>query len=162
MRLGWVVAPQEIMDALVIAKQASDLHSNYLSQRIASEYLDRENIDVHIRIIRAAYKKQCDLMIDQMTETFPESVTWTRPRGGMFVWITLPDGCSSLNVFEAALKKNVAVLPGSPFYVDGGGMNTLRLNFSNCTEKKIINGIARLANVIREVCRNAGSKPDPC
>jgi 2-aminoadipate transaminase len=162
MRLGWLVAPREIMEALVIAKQASDLHSNYLSQRIASEFLDHEDIDVHIRKIRTAYKKQCALMIDQITETFPESVTCTRPRGGMFVWITLPDGCSSLDVFEAALKRNVVVLPGSPFYIDGGGVNTLRLNFSNSTEEKIITGIERLAKVIREVCRTAGSKPDPC
>jgi 2-aminoadipate transaminase len=161
MRLGWVAAPVEIMNALVIAKQASDLHSNYLSQRIASEYLDHEDIDVHIRKIRAAYMKQCNLMVDLIAETFPESVTCTRPRGGMFVWITLPDGCSSMDVFEAALKRNVAVLPGSPFYIDGGGVNTLRLNFSNSTEGNITTGMGRLAKVIREVCRTAGSKPDP-
>jgi 2-aminoadipate transaminase len=158
MRLGWVVAPREIMEALIIAKQASDLHSNYLSQRIASEYLAREDIDIHIRKIRTAYKNQCDRMIELITETFPESVTCTRPRGGMFVWITLPAGCSSMDVFENALKENVAVLPGSPFYVDGGGTNTLRLNFSNSTEEKIITGIGRLATVIRGLCRASVNK----
>ncbi len=152
MRLGWVVAPREIMEALITAKQASDLHSNYLSQRIASEYLAREDIDIHIRKIRTAYKNQCDRMIALITETFPESVTCTRPRGGMFVWITLPAGCSSMDVFENALKENVAVLPGSPFYVDGGGTNTLRLNFSNSTDEKIITGIGRLETVIRGLC----------
>jgi len=158
MRLGWVVAPPEIMDSLVIAKQASDLHSNYLSQRIVSEYLDHEDIDVHITKIRTAYKKQCDRMIGLIAATFPESVTCTRPHGGMFVWITLPEGCSSMDVFENALKENVAVLPGSPFYLDGGGTNTLRLNFSNSTDEKIVSGIGRLAKVIRDLCRTSGNK----
>jgi len=156
MRLGWVAAPPEIMEALITAKQASDLHSNYLSQRIAAEYLDHEDIDVHIAKIRTAYKNQCDRMIEMIAESFPGSVTWTRPRGGMFIWVTLPDGCSSMDVFEKALKENVAVLPGSPFYIDGGGENTLRLNFSNSTDDKIITGIGRLANVIRGLCRASG------
>ncbi len=75
-------------------------------------------------------------MLRVMAETFPESVTYTRPHGGMFVWITLPEGCSSQDVFEAALKEHVAVLPGTPFYVDGGGTNTMRLNFSNSYRSK--------------------------
>ncbi|MFA5348360.1 MAG: PLP-dependent aminotransferase family protein, partial [Methanoregula sp.] len=141
MRLGWVVAPDEIMESITIAKQASDLHSNYLSQRIAYEYLDQQDIDDHIRKICAAYKNQRDCMIQAISETFPESVTYTRPQGGMFIWVTLPEGCSSMDVFENALKENVAVLPGSPFYIDGGGMNTVRLNFSNSTDEKIITGI---------------------
>jgi 2-aminoadipate transaminase len=152
MRLGWVVAPLEIMESIIIAKQASDLHSNYLSQRIAYEYLTRQIIDDHIRKIRIAYKNQRDCMIRMIAEEFPGSVTYTKPRGGMFIWITLPDGCSSMDVFENALKKNVAVLPGSPFYIDGGGTNTLRLNFSNSTDEKIITGIGRLAKVIRDLC----------
>jgi 2-aminoadipate transaminase len=153
MRLGWVVAPSEIMEQMVIAKQASDLHSNYLSQRIACEYLKQGTIDAHITRIREAYKNQCECMLTEMAETFPDSVTYSRPQGGMFVWITLPDGCSSLDVFEAALKEQVAVLPGTPFYIDGGGKSTLRLNFSNSTDQKIITGIRRLAGVIRKQCR---------
>jgi len=153
MRLGWVCAPGEIMEQAVIAKQASDLHSNYLCQRIASRYLEETNIDAHIAKIRAAYKSQCDLMIQTLEEEFPPSVTYTRPEGGMFVWVTLPDGCSSMEVFERALKENVAVLPGIPFYIDGGGMNTLRLNFSNSTDEKIVTGMRRLAGVIRTLCR---------
>lgn len=152
MRLGWVVAPREIMESIVIAKQASDLHSNYLSQRIAYEYLTRQDIDDHIRKIRTAYKNQRDCMIQAITEEFPESVTYTKPQGGMFIWITLPEGCSSMVVIENALEENVAVLPGSPFYIDGGGTNTMRLNFSNSTEEKIITGIGRLAKVIRRLC----------
>lgn len=152
MRLGWVVAPPAVMEQIVIAKQASDLHSNYLSQRIAYEYLREGTIDEHIQKIQDAYKNQCECMLRVMAETFPDSVTWTRPHGGMFVWITLPDGCSSQDVFEAALQEQVAVLPGTPFYVDGGGMSTMRLNFSNSTDDKIVTGIKRLARVIKKEC----------
>jgi len=156
MRMGWVVAPPAIMEQLVIAKQASDLHSNYLSQRIAYEYLNHVDIDAKIRIIRAQYRSQCELMVRLIGELMPSSVTCTKPRGGMFVWITLPEGISSMEVFEHALKKDVAVLPGSPFYTDGGGSNTLRLNFSNSTPEKIRIGLERLSEVIRDLSR-AGS-----
>jgi len=151
MRMGWVVAPREIMEQLVVAKQAADLHSNYLSQRIAYEYLLQNDIDGHIRKIRAAYEHQRDVMLRIIKEEFPETVTSTHPRGGMFIWMTLPDGCSSMDVFEQALKENVAVLPGMPFYVDGGGSDTMRLNFSNSTDENIITGMGRLARVIRRM-----------
>ena len=151
MRMGWVAAPPAIMEQLVVAKQASDLHSNYLSQRIAYEYLLHNDIDSHIRKIRAAYQHQCDVMIRMLREEFPETVSWTHPLGGMFIWVTLPEGCSSMEVFEQALKENVAVLPGMPFYVDGGGTHTMRLNFSNSTDDTIITGMGRLAGVIRRM-----------
>lgn len=152
MRMGWVCAPRGIMDQLVVAKQASDLHSNYLSQRIAFRYLEATDIDAKIREIRAAYKLRCDLMVRMLRENFPSSVSFTIPEGGMFVWVTLPEGCSSMEVFENALKENVAVLPGLPFYVDGGGTDTLRLNFSNATEGNIVEGTTRLAKVITKLC----------
>lgn len=154
MRMGWVVAPPAIMDQLVVAKQASDLHSNYLSQRIAYEYLLHTDIDSHIRKIRAAYQHQRDVMIRTLNEEFPKTVSCTHPLGGMFVWVTLPEGCSSMEVFERALKENVAVLPGMPFYVDGGGTDTMRLNFSNSTPEDIVTGMGRLARVIAEMCRH--------
>jgi 2-aminoadipate transaminase len=152
MRMGWVVAPPAIMEQLVIAKQASDLHSNYLSQRIAFEYLTHQDIDSHIRKIRSAYQHQRDVMLTAIREEFPGDVSCTSPLGGMFVWVTLPAGCSSMEVFELALKENVAVLPGIPFYVDGGGTGTMRLNFSNSTPEEISEGIRRLAKVIRKIC----------
>ncbi len=151
LRMGWVVAPPEVMEQIVVAKQASDLHSNYLSQRIAFEYLCRGEIDARVQAISAAYKSQCDLMIRMFEEMLPESVTYTRPSGGMFVWLTLPDGIFSMDVFECALRQQVAVLPGIPFYVDGGGQNTLRVNFSNATPDKIRTGVERLSAVIREL-----------
>lgn len=155
MRLGWVVAPQAVMEQLIVVKQAADLHSNYLSQRIAYEYLSKNDIGQHIRNIRNAYRQQCGTMIAMIEEEFPETVSCTHPVGGMFVWVTLPEGYSSLKVFEEALRQNVAVLPGLPFYVDGGGTNTLRLNFSNATCETIRTGMKRLAHVIRRT-RPAG------
>jgi 2-aminoadipate transaminase len=157
MRLGWMVAQLDIMEQLVIAKQASDLHSNYLSQRIAFQYLHQQNIDDHIRKICEVYKTQCHLMIDLIEEKFPESVDYTEPEGGMFIWLTLPDGIPSTEVFEQALKDGVAVLPGTPFYTDGGGSTTIRLNFSNSTEEKIKIGIERLSKVLRNLMKNTRS-----
>jgi 2-aminoadipate transaminase len=152
MRMGWVVAPPAIMEQLVVAKQASDLHSNYLSQRIAYEYLTHNDIDSHIRKIRTGYENQRDVMIRMLKEEFPKTISFTYPNGGMFIWVTLPAGCSSMDVFDRALKENVAVLPGIPFYVDGGGTDTMRLNFSNATPDTIITGMSRLARVIRDMC----------
>lgn len=151
MRMGWVVAPPAIMEQLVTAKQASDLHSNYLSQRIAYQYLTHENIDEKIAAIRAQYRAQGILMAQLVNDLMPASVTCMVPKGGMFVWVTLPDGISSMEVFEYAIKEQVAVLPGIPFYTDGGGTNTLRLNFSNSTPEKIRTGMERLARVIRDL-----------
>lgn len=150
MRMGWVVAPPAVMDQLVVAKQASDLHSNYLSQRIAYEYLTQQDIDSHIQKIRAAYQHQRDIMLQMLMDEFPKNISYTTPLGGMFVWVTLPASCSSTTIFEQALKENVAVLPGTPFYVDGGGTDTMRLNFSNSTPEDIVEGMGRLAKVIRE------------
>ena len=90
MRLGWVCAPRQIMDQLVVAKQASDLHSNYLSQRIASRYLETVDLDAHVSRIRAAYREQAKAMIVAMQDYMPDGTRWTKPDGGMFVWVTLP------------------------------------------------------------------------
>ncbi len=151
MRLGWIVAPGEVMEQLIIAKQAFDLHSNYLSQRIAFDYLSHTDVDSHIRTIQQAYRHQCELMQREIKKTFPSSVRYTQPEGGMFLWLTLPDGISSHDVFEAAIKEEVAVLPGTPFYIDEGGNSTLRINFSNAPDTLICEGIARLARVIRRL-----------
>jgi 2-aminoadipate transaminase len=151
LRLGWIYAKKDIMEKIVIAKQASDLHSNYLSQRIVHRYLADNDIDGHILKIREVYKKQRDLMVSMIEKTFPEEAKSTRPEGGMFLWVTLPEKLSSLDLFELAQKENVAFVPGKAFYVDGGGNNTLRLNFSNSDEEKIQEGIKRLAKVIKKL-----------
>lgn len=150
LRLGWVCANKEIMEKLVVAKQAADLHSNYLSQRIVYQYIADNDLDHHISRIREAYGKQREFMISMLEECFPQEVKFTRPEGGMFLWVTLPEGMSSLELFDYAARANVAFVPGDPFYVDGGGSNTLRLNFSNADEEMIEEGIKRLAQALTE------------
>ena len=149
LRLGWICAKPEFMDKFIIAKQATDLHSNYLAQCIVAQFLQDNDLDAHLATIKAAYKKQCDLMVEMMDKHFPEEVTFIRPEGGMFIWVTLPEGMSSLALFEEAVCLKVVFVPGRPFYVGNGGDNTLRLNFSNCDEARIETGIAHLAEAMK-------------
>ena len=150
LRLGWICAATDVMDKIVVAKQSSDLHSNYLSQRAVYQYLIDHDLDEHILNIREVYKRQRDLMVSMIEQHFPEEIEYTKPEGGMFLWATLPENLSSLNLFKLAMEENVAFVPGRAFYVDGGGDNTLRLNFSNSDEEKIEEGIKRLAKVIKK------------
>lgn len=148
LRLGWIYAPSEIMAKLIIAKQGADLHSNIMAQWILYYYLQENDLDVHIQMIRKAYKKQRDLMVEMLERYCPPEIRFTRPEGGMFLWVTLPEGISSLKLFDKAIKENVAFVPGNAFYVDGSGDNTLRLNFSNADEAMIEEGIKRLGKAI--------------
>jgi 2-aminoadipate transaminase len=151
MRLGWIVANEEIMEKIIIAKQASDLHSNYFTQRVVYEYLTRNEIDEHIEKIKEMYRNQRNLMVSMIEKYFPENVEYTKPEGGMFLWVTLPEGLSSMDLFELAINENVAFVPGQAFYVDGSGNNALRLNFSNSNEEQIEEGIKRLGSAINEL-----------
>jgi len=151
MRLGWMVANEEIMEKIIIAKQASDLHSNYFTQRVVYQYLIDNDVDEHIEKIRKMYRDQRNLMVSMIEKYFPDSVNYTRPEGGMFLWVTLPEGLSSMDLFKIAIKENVAFVPGKAFFTDGSGDNTLRLNFSNSDEEKIEEGIKRLGKVLYEL-----------
>lgn len=155
LRMGWICARKDIMEKLLVAKQAADLHSNYLSQRIIHQYLLDNNIDEHIMRIKDAYGKRRDLMVELMAKHFPEEIEYTKPEGGMFVWVTLPASISSMDLFDLAIKENVAFVPGSPFYTeDGSGNNTLRLNFSNSDFEQIEEGIIRLAGCLEKLTAN--------
>lgn len=151
LRLGWITAKEEIMDELVTAKQASDLHSNYLAQRIVYRFLTEHDVDKHLNRIRSMYHRKRDLMVSSIKEYFPEGVTCTQPEGGMFLWVTLPEGVSSMKLFEVAIKDNVAFVPGEVFYTDNPEINTLRLNFSNSNDEKIVEGIKRLSNALEKM-----------
>lgn len=151
MRLGWVVAPEEVMEKLVITKQASDLHSNYFTQRVVYQFFQDNNVDIHVQKIRNLYKKQRDMMMEMMEEYFPPEVKYTHPEGGMFIWVTLPEGMSSLKLFELAINEKVAFVPGEAFYTSQPQKNTLRLNFSNSDEEKITYGIERLGKAIKQL-----------
>ncbi|WP_338432660.1 PLP-dependent aminotransferase family protein [Clostridium tyrobutyricum] len=148
MRLGWICAKGEIMEKLITAKQAADLHTNYYSQRVVHQFLMDNDIEDHIKKIRKLYKGQRDCMVSMIERYFPEGIKSTKPEGGMFLWVTLPEGISSLELFDLAAKENVAFVPGDPFYVNVKGSNTLRLNYTNSDEKSIEEGIKRLARAI--------------
>lgn len=147
-RLGWVCAEKKIMDKLKIVKQAADLHSNYLAQRIMFEFLSNNDLDRHIQTIIDVYGAQRNSMVSAMDKHFPDGTGFTRPEGGMFLWVTLPDDKSSLQLFDRAIKQNVAFVPGPAFHLNGEGDNSFRLNYSNSNRDQIEEGIKRLASAI--------------
>jgi len=149
LRIGWIFAPAPVLKQFNVAKQAADLHSNFLAQKVMCRYLESTDLDAHIRGICKIYGENCRLMSDLIDDHFPPGVTHTRPEGGMFMMATLPPGISSMKVFNEGIKEKVAVLPGIPFYVDGGGEDTIRLNFSSASQEQIRQGLERLAAVIR-------------
>lgn len=148
LRLGWLVAPDNIMKKLIIAKQATDLHTTHFTQSIIYQYLMNNDLDDHINKICKIYGKQCQVMLDSMKKYFPDCIKYTRPEGGMFVWAQLPDNIPSVELFEMALKDKVVFVPGNPFYVNKRETNTLRLNFSCVDEDTISTGIERLGKAI--------------
>jgi 2-aminoadipate transaminase len=145
MRLGWLCAPMELMDKLIIAKQAVDLHSENLGQWVMHRLVTDGNFDRHLQAIREAYGHQCQKMIEAIQQYLPPEIRYTRPDGGMFIWLTLPAGISSLDLFQLAIEQGVAFVPGPAFHASGDGENTMRLNFSNSDPKRIEDGIRRLA-----------------
>lgn len=149
-RLGWVVAPQEVISKLVQAKQGADLHTATFSQMVAYEVGHGGFIDQHVQFICKVYHERRDVMLEALEEHMPPGVTWTRPMGGLFLWVTLPEDLDASEVLREAIQEKVAFVPGESFYPNGGGKNTLRLNFSNATPEKINEGIARLGRVVRK------------
>jgi 2-aminoadipate transaminase len=148
-RIGWIVAAGPLMEKLVIAKQATDLHTNYFGQRLLYQYLQDNDLDTHIQRIRDAYGRQRAAMVRAIQENFPASVTISEPEGGMFLWAQLPEGMSALKLFEKALARKVAFVPGDPFYIGRQHTNTLRLNFSCLDEASIEKGIQILGQLLK-------------
>ncbi len=147
-RLGWVAAPERIFEKLLIAKQASDLHTCNFTQHILVDFLNHNAIEAHIDRIRSVYGAQCRTMIDAIAREFPASVTSTRPDGGMFLWVQLPEQLRALDLFEEAVQRKVVFVPGEPFYTRDIKTSALRLNFSCVDEQTINDGICRLAEAI--------------
>ena len=149
-RLAWVIAPAQVIRKLVQAKQGADLHTATFNQMVAYEVARGGFLDRHIWLIRRVYGERRNIMLDAMEELFPPGVTWTKPKGGLFLWGMLPEGMNTAEIFKVAVKKNVAFVPGTSFYATGGGENTMRLNFSYSNPDQIQVGIERLANVLKE------------
>ena len=149
MRLGFIITQdKELMTHLVTAKQSSDLHTNVFSQYLIADYLAHNEYQKHVDKITALYRKQSEAMLSAMKKYFPSYVKYTEPEGGMFIWVTLPEGQSALKLFYKAMEKKVAFVPGDPFYVDKHDVNTFRLNYTNSTDEMISDGIKRLASVL--------------
>jgi 2-aminoadipate transaminase len=148
LRLGWVVAPQPVIARLVIAKQATDLHTDSLVQRAVLHYCMHADMDGHIAHLRTAYRSRRDAMLAALTDYFPSSVHWTYPKGGLFIWVTLPGKIDTRALLAEALESRVVFVPGTAFFMDNQGSNCLRLNFSHVVPARINEGIQRLAKVV--------------
>jgi len=144
LRCGWIYAPREIISLFDIAKQSADLHSNYLSQKIIHRYLTTTDLDSHLRRVVGVYERNCRLMGDLIDDMFAGELIHTNPEGGMFLWAMLPNGIDARALFEAGIKEQVAIMPGTPFYVGNAGHDAIRLNFSNACEEEISEGMNRL------------------
>jgi len=148
LRLGYVVAPEQVLAKLVQAKQAADLHTPTFSQRVVYEAVQDGFLDRHIPI-RALYGTQCQHMLAALEREFPEEVTWNRPEGGMFIWVQLPKGLDSGKLLAKAVERNVAFVPGAPFYAVDPQTNTLRLSFVTVPGEKIDAGIKVLGELLK-------------
>ncbi|RKD22221.1 2-aminoadipate transaminase [Caminicella sporogenes DSM 14501] len=150
LRIGWVCAEEEVLNKYILVKQGADLQSNSMSQRELDAFLEVYDLDKHIEKIKKLYKNRRDLMLKTMKEHFPPEVKYTHPEGGLFTWAELPEHINTRELMKKALERNVAFVPGGSFFPNGGHENTMRINYSNMSEDKIVEGIKILAEVIKE------------
>jgi 2-aminoadipate transaminase len=148
LRLGWVVAPVEVITKLVQAKQGADLHTSTFDQMIAYEVVSDGFLDEHVKEIRETYQQRRDAMLTAMDHCLPDGTTWTRPQGGLFLWVRLPEGVDCEELLKEAIEQKVAFVPGTAFYADGRGHDSLRLTFATCPSDMIDEGISRLGKAI--------------
>lgn len=150
LRLGWIVAPPDVISKLVQIKQGADLHTSTFTQIVAYEVAKDGFLDEHVKHIRNVYRERRDVMLDSLERYFPAEARWTRPEGGLFLWVTLPEGMDSLELFQTAIQNKVAFVPGTSFFADEAqGARHLRLNFSSCTPQNIGEGVRRLGAAVK-------------
>jgi len=151
LRLSWVVAPRPLMARLVLAKQGADLHTDTLTQRAVLHYCLHADMDGHVARLRRAYRERRDAMLAALARYFPSEARWTRPEGGLFIWVTLPEGVDTRALLAVALERGVAFVPGTAFHVTsagGHGGRSLRLNLSHADPDRIDDGMRRLGEVV--------------
>jgi 2-aminoadipate transaminase len=166
LRMAWVAAPKEVIDKLVQAKQGTDLQCSTFDQMVTYEVGNGGFIDRHVQKIREVYGRRRNVMLAALEKAFPDpslGVRWTRPQGGLFLWVTVPEWIDTADLLEEAVKEKVAFVPGAAFFPCGGGQNTMRLNFSHANEAHIEEGIARLGRaVVRQIeTRDATASRQP-
>jgi len=150
MRIGWLAAAPHLFEKYVILKQSADLHTSTVSQMQIATYLETCDIDANITRIREIYHRRRDVMVAALERELPAGVRFTRPKGGMFLWVELPRHLSARDLLVTCIERQVVFVPGGSFFPNGGGEHTFRLNFSNMPEERIVEGIQRLAVAIRE------------
>lgn len=158
LRVAWVIAPEKVIKKLVHTKQAADLHTATFNQMIAYEVGKGGFLDEHVKVIRRIYKERRDMMLDTMEEIWPAGTKWTKPQGGMFLWGILPENMDAAEIIKQAVEKKVAFVPGSAFHANGGGNNTMRLNFSYCPPDTIREGSTRLGLLLRDLIQHEPEK----
>ncbi|MDY5824751.1 MAG: PLP-dependent aminotransferase family protein [Candidatus Coprenecus sp.] len=152
-RIGWVLASKEIIEKLEVAKQSADLCTPVFNQEVAARYMEKGYYETNLQKTINLYRNKRDLMDKCLTEMMPEGVKWTRPDGGLFLLVTLPEYMDARELFNVAIQENVAFVIGEVFYCDGKGQNTLRLNFSYASDENIKEGVRRLANAIKKLMK---------
>lgn len=150
LRLGWTTPPAALFTPLLTLKQASDLHTSSFDQRVAYTYLTDSDAGGHLERIRRTYAERFAVMDETLTEHMPAGYAWTKPEGGMFLWVTGPQGLDGMALLRRAIERKVAFVPGRDFFPSGEGGNYLRLNFSNSTPERIREGVQRLAALCRD------------
>ena len=150
LRLGYVIAPRQCIDLLVRLKQATDLHTATLTQRAALHVLASDLMCTHLPQVRARYAGQCRVMLEALQASMPSGVGWTRPAGGMFIWLTLPASIAAMALLPRAIERLVAFVPGAPFFASAPRANTLRLSFVTVPAERIRAGVQVLAQLIEE------------
>lgn len=149
-RIGWVSAEKEILEKYIMIKQSSDLQTSTIGQREVAKFMELYDLDAHVEKIKDVYRVRRDLMLNTMKAEFPEGLKFTYPEGGLFTWVELPEGIDAKDVMAKCLENNVAFVPGGSFFPNGGKDNTFRLNYSNMTDERIVDGIKRLAKALKE------------
>lgn len=148
MRIGWVAANRHLIEKLVLVKQGADLHTSTISQMQINLFIETEDFDAHVQRLRQVYRKRRDAITRAMGRYFPEDSRYNYPEGGLFTWVELPAGIDAAQLLKEALKRDVAFVPGAPFFPCAPRKNTMRLNFSNMPENRIEQGIMRLADTM--------------
>jgi len=150
-RIGWVVAHEDVIDKIVMAKQSTDLCTSPYVQKIAAKYYEKGYFDENLKKIIDSYRIKRDAMLEAFRKYMPEGVSWTEPEGGLFLFLTLPEHMNSEDLFKIAIEQKVAFVLGSVFHCDGGGKNTMRLNFSFMNKEQNDEGVKRLAEAIKQL-----------
>ena len=149
-RLGWIIGPEALLEQIFVCKQCLDLCPPVFDQYMAAEFLRSGALDRNLQKTIALYRRRRDKMLALLEQYMPEGVSWTRPEGGLFLWLTLPEGIDTVALYEEALAQGVAYVAGSFFYLDGSHRNTMRMNYSFIAEEKMEPGIRLLAQIVKE------------